>query len=272
MAKIIGFLRLLSIDIVLGAIGGLYFASRIFSHEPSVFFYITLASAVWVVYIFDHILDGIRTKSNSIEYQFHYKHRKILIPVGIFLVLISAYFALFHLEKELIVFGLSTFILVIIYLVLNFTFRNKNRFFPKELLISVIYTWGIFGGVILISGKINMAQLLFIFNYFLVVIANVLLFSYADLNGNKHENYRVISKGLGAIKAKNLIILVIILSIVISNFTGFYFSTWKMESLVLILMNLTLLSLILFPSMLQNKFFGFVADAVFIYPLLFYWF
>ena len=270
MAKLIGILRLLSIDIVLGAIGGLYFASRIFYHEPSVYFYITLASAVWVVYIFDHILDGIRTKTDSDEYQFHYKYRKILAVVCILLILVSACFTLFYLERELIFFGISTFILVIIYLILNYFYRDKNKFFPKELLISVIYTWGIFGGVILINGAINITQLVLVLAYFLVVMANVMFFSYADLDENKNENYTIISAGLGKAKSRNVILVVIIASVIISHFASFLFSAWK-ESLILILMNLTLLILILFPSLSRSKFSGFIADAVFIYPLFLYW-
>ena len=211
-SKIIFFFRLISADIMLGAIGGLYFAARIFNHEPSFYFYITLASAVWVVYIADHILDGIRKKANSTDYLFHYKNRKILISAGIILVLVSAYFALFYLEKELIIFGISTFILVLLYLATNYFFRNKQRFFPKELLIALIYTWGIFGGVILITGNINLVQLLMVINFFLVVMANVLLFSYTDMEQNKKENYTIISTRLGSQKARMFIFWVIIVS------------------------------------------------------------
>lgn len=267
VTKFIYFFRLISADIVLGAIGGLYFAARVFHHEPSVYFYITLASAVWVVYIADHIFDGIRTKTNSTDYIFHYKNRKILISAGVILVLISACFALFYLEDELIIFGISTFILVLLYLALNYFFRNKQRFFPKELLIALIYTWGIFGGVILITGEINLVQLLMVFNFFLVVMANVLLFSYTDMEQNKQENYTIISTRLGTGKARKLILLIILISIVTCFITGFLFSTWE-ESLILILMNLTLLILLLVPALLHSKFSGLISDAVFIYPLL----
>ncbi len=266
-AKAIIFLRHISVDIVLGAIGGLYFASHIFKHKPSVYYYITLVSAVWVIYIVDHILDGIRTKTESDNYEFHFRHRKILLFFGILLILISFCFVLFYLEKELITFGISTFILVIVYQVLNFIFRNKHAFFPKEILISALYTWGIFGGIILMNGGINPIQLILTVTYFLVVCVNVLLFAYAEINEGKNEGYNIISTKIGKKKTRILTVSIAVISIVFSLISGFLFSTWK-ESVVLNLMSLTLLMIIVFPSLIKSKYFGLIADSVLIYPLV----
>ena len=49
--KALLFFRLISIDIVLGAVSGSYFASVISNIKLSVYFYFTLASVVWIIYV-----------------------------------------------------------------------------------------------------------------------------------------------------------------------------------------------------------------------------
>ena len=272
-AKALNFVRLVSIDIVLGAISGSYFASVITNTQLSVYYYFTLASAVWIIYIVDHILDGVRTltRPNYGIYQFHFKHRILLLSVGTVLALISGYIVLFYLEKRLIIFGIFTFILVVLYLILNFIFRKWRSFFPKELIISVLYTWGIFGGVLILNNEIKLFQILIIVNYVLLVFANVLLFSFFDSEKSRND-LKIIASEVGKENTRKLIVIILSIAFIFSLVAGLAFSKWS-EALILILMNISFLVIILFPSVFRsNKNFGLIADSVFIYPLLIYLF
>lgn len=267
------FLRFLSIDIVLGAVSGCYFASTLFDVHPSIYFWITLVSAVWVIYTSDHILDGFRSKKEFVfeTYRFHYYNRIVLISIGIVVIIVSAFFVFFYLEKKIIIYGIYTFILVAIYLLLNYFLKKKHRFFPKELIIAVLYTWGIFGGVLILKGNINIFQAVVIFNYFLLVFSNVLLLSYFNSEKDAISNFNTVAVNFGKIFTRKLIYIILFLGFLISIIVGAWYGKW----LILIIfgcMNLTLFLTVIFPSYFKNNgYYGIVADAIFFYPAAIIW-
>ncbi len=154
--------RLLNLDIVLGALCGACFASKSFLVKPSTYFWITLAAAVWVTYTINHIMDGIHTQNMTghKRYSFHYKNRITLFVVAYLVSITSAILVLLFFEKELLLFGIITSLLVAVYLALNNWLKIKSALFQKELIIAILYTWGIFGGFIFLAKGINLIQLL----------------------------------------------------------------------------------------------------------------
>lgn len=267
-------LRLLSIDIVLGAVSGCYFASRIFDVHPSIFFWITLVSAVWVIYTSDHILDGFRSKNLFAfeTYRFHYKNRIVLISISIVVIIISAVLVFLYLEKKLITYGIYTFILIVVYLLLNYFFKKEYRFFPKELIIAVLYTWGIFGGVLILKGNSTLFQVLVVIDYFLLVSCNVLLFSYFNSEEDRINYSNTVAVNFGKHKTRILLFIILTIAFLISLLIGFWYTKWLVFS-ILSIINLTLFLTVLFSSFSRNKgLYGIIADAVFFYPSLIFWF
>lgn len=268
------FLRLVSLDIVLGVVSGAYFASRIFNVSPSVYFWITLVSAVWVIYTFDHILDGIRSKDKTINktYIFHFSYRFQLMSVIAVVAGFATICVLFFLEKELIMFGVSTFVLVAIYLLLNYALHEKRRFFPKELIISILYTWGVFGGCLILNDHVSMFEGLVIINYFLIVFGNVLLFSLFDSVEDGINKFNTLTVNFGTTFTKKLILVTLTTAFFFSMFIGLYYSQW-LVSFILAIMNLTLLLTILFPTFFsKNGYYRIIADAIFFLPAIVFWY
>lgn len=266
-------LRLVSFDIVFGVISGAYFASRIFDVSPSIYFWITLGTTVWIIYTADHILDGIRTKKYDSEtYRFHFTNRIILMLIGIVAGVTSSIFVFFFLEKELIIFGIYTFVLVSIYLLLNFAFRKRYRLFPKEFIIAALYTCGIFGGVLVLNGNIELFQVLVIGNYFLLVLANVLVFSYFDSEKDRINKFNTLAVNFGRDLSKKVIFFILSIAFVISLVILFSCSQWIIF-IIFIFMNFTLLQVVLFSNHFKkNDYYGIVTDAVFFYPAFVFWF
>jgi 1,4-dihydroxy-2-naphthoate octaprenyltransferase len=265
--------RLVSLDIVFGVISGAYFASRIFDVSPSIYFWITLSTAVWIIYTTDHILDGIRTKKHNLgTYRFHFTNRIVLMLIGIVAGVTSSIFVFFFLEKELIIYGIYTFVLVSIYLLLNFAFRKRYRFFPKELIISALYTWGIFGGFVVLKGNIELFQILVIINYFLLVLVNVLVFSYFDCEEDRINKFNTLAVNFGKDLTKRLIFIILVTAFIFSLFIVLLYPKWIIF-MIFVLMNFTLLQVIMFSSYFKSKgYYGIVADAIFFYPCLVFWF
>jgi len=271
--KFYTFLRLVSLDIVLGVISGSYFASRIFKVSPSIYFWITLISAVWIIYTADHILDGIRTKKQDSEtYRFHFTNRIVLLLIVIVAGVTSSILVFSYLEKELIVYGIYTFVLVSIYLLLNFAFRKKHRFFPKELIIATLYTCGIFGGVLVLNGNVELFQILIIINYFLLVLANVLVFSHFDSEEDRINQFNTMAVNFGKDLAKRLIFIILALAFIFSLLIVLIYPKWIIF-MIFVFMNLSLLQIVWFSAYYKNNgYYGIVADAVFFYPCLVFWF
>jgi len=268
--KAIVFIRLVSADIVLGALSGSYFASVIFNISLSIYFYFTLAAAVWVIYTADHILDGLKIGVNQENevYEFHKKHRIALLIVGSILSLITGLVVLFLLESKLIDFGLTTFALISLYLVFNQISRKKNWFFPKELVIAILYTWGIFGGAFIIEKSVNWFQLMAMINYFFLVLANVFLFSFYNFDENRKDRFKIISFQIGRKQTKHSIIALLVIAFCLSLIIGFISSEWSI-SFILMFMNFMFFILIFFFAYFENKIYlAFITDSVFWIPFL----
>ena len=270
VSRFYSYFRLLSLDILVGVLSGAYFSTHIFKVYPSIFFWIVLCVTVWIIYTIDHILDGIRTRGKPafISYKFHYKWRKILVVLCSVFAILNTILVFTFLEKELIHFGIVTFIFVLFYLLLNYTLRNSQKFFPKEIMISILYTWGIFGGIIVLRGGVIFFQIVVVLNYLLLVLANVLIYSYFDFEHDKSGDFSTFAVNFGRGKTRVLIFGVLTLASILSIFLGCYFKDW-LVFIVFETMSMALFLIVVYSRQFEkNKLFGIFTDAVFFLPAL----
>lgn len=256
---------------MIGALFSSILASHVFSCKPSIFFFYTLAGAVWVIYTIDHIFDGFQSKNHFTDpvYRFHYIYRKTLFSILVVVVLSTAIIVFTFLERELIFYGLAVFSLVLVYLFLNIVTRKKGKYFPKEFIIAVLYTAGVYGGMAVLSGKVNFIQILVVCNFFLLVLANVLFFSYLDYEDDQQCQFNTLAHYIGRKRVKRFVIIVLVIAFLSSQVLGFYYAQW-MYQLTFTLMNLTLLFIIVLEEKNGNKRnLGMMADAIFFYQVIF---
>ncbi len=237
--KKIGYLylsiRLLSFDIVFGALCGAFFASRVFDLSASIYFYITLASAVWVIYTLDHILDGKQMSENPVKSPetLHHKYRGTFIFLILIISTLNLYLVVKYLEKEYHLFGFSTLVLVFFYLLLNYILRKQKRYFPKEFIIAALYTWGIFGGFLFLKDVITNLQILISVNYFLLVLVNVLLFSLIEIEKDKANQFHSFATYFGKRKTKKLVFLLLSTAGIFSFIIFIFNSVWIIPFILL---------------------------------------
>ena len=270
IAYLYSFLRLLSLDIVLGALCSSYFFAKVFQSTPSLFYWFSLANAVWVIYTIDHILDGLNAqkKVGSKAYQFHFRNRFLLMAVALALTIGSAVLVFIFLEKRLLFFGIYTFLLVMIYLALNNLFTKRHLFFPKELVVAVLYSWGIFGGIITLKGEITPYQILVAGTFFLLVLGNVLTLSYFGAEEGKAAHFSNLAAVIGRKTIRYSVFMILSAAFCLSLLLALWYAQW-LVFWVYTLMGLTLLILILFPSYFKNHgYYGLIADAIFFFPAL----
>ena len=63
--KIYRFVRILSLDIVAGVIAGSVFGAKIMGAHLPWYYIFVIALTAWLVYLTDHLMDGIKKKGNT---------------------------------------------------------------------------------------------------------------------------------------------------------------------------------------------------------------
>jgi hypothetical protein len=173
--------HLLSLDVVLGAIAGMYFFATLFDVVPEWPVTAVLGLAVWVLYTLDHLRDTF-TKGNLQLSERHLFHLKFRIPL--FLAVISAViigFALvLQIDKKMPVLysgiGLGLIILI------SWVIINKRAPWLKEFSTAIFYVSGLLIGPFWMSDLRDFSPvfLFFILGYILLAWINLLILAFLD--------------------------------------------------------------------------------------------
>jgi 4-hydroxybenzoate polyprenyltransferase len=201
--SLISFLKLintLSIDVVIGSVFSAFLVMKLFETETGWAFWIVLPLSVWIIYTTDHLIDAYRLKQQAGTHRHHfhfYYFNNIIVLVAIFCML-NLFIVITWLEKEIIYFGLVLTLATIFYLIFIFMVKHKNHLVPKEIIVSVIYTAGIWGSfVALNSFRMNTFQLLLLITFFLLVLSDILVLSYYEIESDKKDGHSTISVKFG---------------------------------------------------------------------------
>lgn len=171
-------LRLMSIDVALGACICTVFVADYIEVALPLSVIATLGLGVWLIYTADHLLDAYKVKHTAAthRHRFHQEHFNKILAFWIIGVL-AGIMSLFQLPLETVKWGLVLFGGVLLYYgFLQIT--NTKLFYFKEVAIAIIYASGIFlGPLSLYSGVIDTDVLLIFGVYLLLALVNLLLFS-----------------------------------------------------------------------------------------------
>lgn len=211
----------LSIDVVIGSILCTIMVVKLFNINPNWPLWIVLPISVWIIYTLDHLVDAYRlkNKANTFRHRFHYAHLKTLVSILVILSILNLIVILIWLDREIIYFGLVLFFISSLYIIYIHKNGNNSSFISKEIIVSVIYTIGIWGGPISLNQYfINIDQLLLLIAFFLLVLADVLLLSFYESESDKKDNHITIAVKYGKSVTLNLIYVLIFLVFGISIF------------------------------------------------------
>jgi 4-hydroxybenzoate polyprenyltransferase len=258
------YFRWLSLDIVLGAIFFLCYLEDYYRLSLSYHVYFALASAIWLIYTVDHLIDA---HSSSVQvcdrHGFHKKHFSRLILVG-GLVLSLALVNLYFLEIELLKVGALLAAFCVLYLLLVYFHK---RFWVKELLVAVVYSLGIFLAPF-VQATVGNYDFILAIQLAFIAFANLLIFSKFDLKKDHESGFNSLAIRLGKYRTDWLIQVVIIGDIVGSGIS--FISGWGEIQLLYCLMSIILGGVYWLPSYFQkSERFRIAGDGVFYLPFLF---
>jgi len=263
------FFRILSIDIVAGALAvSFYFSSLLNIVLPKIY-WPALAISVWLIYISDHMADSLILNKPELSrvLSFFLKRRLILILMTTFLAIILS-MLLIMAPRSMVFFGAIGGIFVLAYLIIN---QAQNKYniliIPRELIISLFYVYGTCGYPVFLAGKLSVIDVLFAIGIFFLTLTNVLIYSCFEHSKDRIEGVKsvavIISERfayVSGILCSSAAVLLFSVGLV-SGIKSYYFSTTGL------VMSLILLSILLFRQFYRQKqLYGIIADLVFLIP------
>lgn len=268
--RIIQFLRLFSIDIVFGTLASLLLSANILNSDIDGITYLVLGLVVFIIYSFDHLIDGIKSKGAGTKYSdvFFYEHRNFIILMLIVCVLISLTLIILFLPLGIIIPGLFFSLLMAVYFLLHFSnYLIVKKFFIKELWISFIYSIVIWGLAYFNSDRNpGLEEYILFLSFLIMILANVLIYSYYDYKTSDRE-VSMISGQLK--KIRKLIYSSLLLAILLLGASMFFHG-----EILAVYFIMTGIALMLFISirfdkvMSSNALYGIIADAAFLLPCI----
>ncbi len=119
--------------------------------------YWLVAAAVWSIYVLDRLLDMYRYQRNpnsgvviSKRHEYHWKYRKVLIPVVTAVVVYSIYAAFNIASEALLSAGVSGIALVAVYLLVSKVEKGEVRYF-KNFVAGMTFAYGVAAPIIIES-------------------------------------------------------------------------------------------------------------------------
>jgi hypothetical protein len=248
-------LNLLSIDVALGAVSCTAWFAFQFDFPVSTVIYFLLGFSVWIVYTVDHLMDAnlLQIPAATYRHAFHQQHRFVLWVMVIFMITVNIVLMLF-IPIEVILNGTVLTGVVLIYLL-----TNKKFGVIKELVIAVVYTCGVMAPLFSFAVVESFASSgLVMLSFFLVVLTNLILFSWYDYDLDKGENTKSFAGAVGHNNTVRILVVLFLLQCIISAIS---------QSILFLLMELVMVPLFVWPTLFsKNERFRLVGDAIFLLP------
>lgn len=264
----------LSIDVAIGALCSSALACEIMGIWPLPWTSISiLGTTVCLIYTADHLWDvaHMPVKAVTGRHLFHWQHKQKLQTMACILSGVTGIMAILYLNLPVILFGAILGSLVAIYIALiNTLSPEKGRqWFHKEIYVAVFYSAGVWGIAFLQAQHITAIHWLLAFAFCLVVLQNLFLFSYYELEEDIQQQQRSIARAWGKAFTRKILITLFILSaclLLLLFFLSEDKSIWQLL-FTLCVMSAILGLLLCFPSIFaRHHRYRMLGDAVFFIP------
>lgn len=274
MRRILDILRILSIDVVLGAWASGGMVIWWLECEMPLVWWTALPLSVWVIYTTDHLMDAYRLqdRAHTARHLFHHQYFRVIGIIWIICLIGCVALIPWFLTQEILLFGCVMGMLVLVHLGLVRIIGNRiSWLFHKELGVGLIYASGIWGAPILSCDVVNsdVVPLLFI-QFLLLALINLLVFSAYEWDTDELDGHTSFVRAIGLLNTRKLIggMMLIIMGLGIVFLIS---EPATMKSLSIQGTYLTMLVILLLISFFPNWFthnerYRVWGDAVFIFP------
>lgn len=266
--------RILSLDVVLGSIIGSLFIADYLQVLLHPLFIFALAICVWLIYTADHLSDAhvIPHAAHTMRHRFHQRYFRS-ITIAFCLVAIAGLLLLTQLPVTLILWGSMVVGIVGLYY-LSIRRFSLQHIIPKEFVIALLYSMGIFlAPVYLHSFPVRVTTVILFIEYTLAALCNLLLFSWYEKELDEQDQHISYATMVGNKTSFKTIIACLIFLYGIAGFSMVIFfsdKSFMYTQFMILPMVITLHCILQFSSFFrQHEMYRSVADAIFLYPILY---
>ena len=233
--------------------------------------YVSLFTAVWLIYTIDHLIDAKKLNDNqaSLRHVIHKKYFNELTILWIIVFLFGAFFSL-YLPLETRKVGFLASALVIVHLVLVYLLGSKvSVFIQKEIGIAFTYCVGIAVGPVSLSEGFDGFGYFFMVQIFLLALLNLLEFSWFDREIDRKQNQTSAVGNLGERFVLDVIFFLFSMFVLTLVVSFLFFPQYANFEIVLGVMGFTLFMIFAFQKhFVKSDRYRVFGDMIFLFPLV----
>ena len=234
--------NIFSLDVVIAAMGGMYFFASFLEVVVPDSVYLGLGLVVWGIYTFDHLLDAHSMDAAQTESRrsLHLQNRKIIW--SLLLVCVTAGLFLIYDEsaiQEFLPYAMAIAALATGTWLLG-KYAGNIAAWTKEILIALTYVAGISIFPIWQKGLEFLPELLFFYliGFFILALINLWILSFWDRESDAHHGFRSIATvAKPAYLKRAIVILGILLNLLFIGLLIFQPSFYHLHGLVILLIS-----------------------------------
>ncbi len=205
------YVRLLSLDVVFGALSMMYLFVYCSGYPISWPNYLVLGLTVWLIYTLDHLWDAYKIphEAHTPRHLFHQKYFLPLAGVWIFILTLNSVCAFWFLDPKTLYYGFVVSVLVSLHFLLGAIEGLRSvLFFQKETRIALVYTLGVSTAPFsLVLPQLGHSPELWLLAMlcFCLAWANLLIISHYEHEIDTQDAHVSMVRSLGLAKSQKLI-------------------------------------------------------------------
>lgn len=249
-------------------------ATKLLHVEMEISWWFSLASAIWIIYTSDHLIDAFKLPNpQGDRRKFYARNFSKLLTASVIILIINIFTTLLFLDPKIILFGIILGTLTALYLLTVFAFGKKMKYWlQKELSVAIIYTIGIWGSIIIESNHFPSTEIYLVISlFFLLVLADIMIFALLEFEQDQQNQFISLIGMVGQKISKLLIYASLIITLFFSTLMLVNFNyEYKPIAIIFLSMSIILFFLIWFEKkILKNDWFRYLGEAIFYIPALY---
>ena len=258
------FVNIMSLDVALGAMTGAAFFGSIFKTTLLPQGLVALGLTVWIIYSVDHLLDAYKLKilAAAERHQFHQKHFR-LIAILVVLATLTDITLILYVRPNVLNAGLLLAGVVVFYLLFH------RWMYPlKEIAGAILYSGGVWLPVLALhQGPVEDPEAYLMIPFFITALINLILFSWFGYAQDLRDGHLSLVIFIGKPTSRVVLIFLFVTQF-IALISLMMFTTYRVETGVILAMNVVLLFMLLLPDFFdKNDLYRVAGDVIFLFPL-----
>lgn len=267
LIKFYRLLNILSIDVALGSVCCAAWFAEMFNVTLKPYALISLGLSVWIIYTADHLLDArkIHAPASTERHRYHQKNFSTLLYILLFALLVDLIFV-FLLRRVVFQWGLILSGFVVVYFLMQ-----KYLKYLKEIIVALVFSLGVLLPALSLTHEQPVtSDFLFITQFVLTALLNLLLFSWYDRDNDRQDKRESVVTLLGDKKTTIVISATFILNGLLMAGSILFFPYFVSRVLIIFFMNAILLWIFIQPQHFKvEDRFRLIGDGIFLLPLFY---